>query len=168
MKGNLNFFFLLLLLDMLHPELSCRITADPDPVDLVSTLFCELGTAEEEEEDRYCEWLRGLDAEGSEHQHQLKGSKGVYDSLTMLINGRSGIWSSLWTLRKKKKEKSSVLSCGEALREAGESNRAFSIRFSAAFQEDGATYEVTLRQHFLKIKYLINADTACSEFLICF
>lgn len=83
----------------LHPELCCRITADPDPVDLVSALFCKLGTAEEEEEDRYCEWLRGLDAVGSEHQHQLKGSKGVCDSLAMLINGRSGIWSSLWSLR---------------------------------------------------------------------
>ncbi|KAJ7399624.1 hypothetical protein BTVI_113135 [Pitangus sulphuratus] len=75
-----------------------RITADPDPVDPVSTLFCKLCTAEEEEEDRYCEWLRGLDAVGSEYQHQLKGSKEVCDSLTMLINGRSGIWSSLWTL----------------------------------------------------------------------
>lgn len=84
----------------LHPELCCRITADPDPVDLASALFCKLGTAEEEEEeDRYCKWLRGLDAVGSEHQHQLKGSKGVCDSLAMLINGRSGIWSSLWTLR---------------------------------------------------------------------
>lgn len=43
MRGNLNIFF---LLDMLrpHPELSCRITADPDPVDLASTLFCKLGT----------------------------------------------------------------------------------------------------------------------------
>lgn len=84
----------------LHPEVSYRITADPDPIDLVSTLFCKLGTGEEEE-DRYCEWLRGLDAGGSEHQHQLKGSKEVWYSLTMLINGRSGIWSSLWTLRKK-------------------------------------------------------------------
>lgn len=58
------------------------------------------------------------------------------------------------------------MSCGKALREAGERNRAVSIRFSAEFQEDGATYEVTLRQHFLKIKCLINADTACSEFII--
>lgn len=70
--------------------------------------------------------------------------------------------------KKEKKEKSSVYSCGKALREAGERNRAVSIRFSAAFQEDGATYEVTLRQRFLKIKCLINADTAWSEFLICF
>lgn len=86
----------------LYHELSCRITADPDPIDLVSTLFCKLCT-EEEEEDRYCKWLRGLDAVGSEHRHQFKGSKGVCDSLATLINGRSGIWSSLWTLRKKKK-----------------------------------------------------------------
>lgn len=61
----------------------------------------------------------------------------------MLINGRSGIWSSLWTL---KKEKSSGLSCGKA----GESNGAGSIRLSAVFQEPGATYGVTLRQCFLK------------------
>lgn len=133
----------------LHPELSCRITADPDPTDLVSTLFCKLGTAEEEE-DKYCEWLRSLDAVGSEHQHQLKGSKGVCDSLTMLINGRSGIWSSLWTLRKKKKRSQVFCPVVKHRAKAGESNRAISIRFSAAFQEDGATYEVTLRQHFLK------------------
>lgn len=86
-----------------YHELSCRITADPDPFDLVSTLFCKLCRAEEEE-DRYCEWLRGLDAAGSEYQHQFKGSKGGCDSLAMLINAISGIWSSLWTLKKKKKE----------------------------------------------------------------
>lgn len=57
----------------LYLELSCRITADPDPTDLVSTLFCKLCTVEQ---DRYCKWLRGLDAEGSEYQHQFKGSKG--------------------------------------------------------------------------------------------
>lgn len=85
----------------LYHELSCRITGDPDPIDPVSTLFCKPCTAEKEE-DRYCEWLRGLDAVGSEYQHQFKGSKKACDSLAMLINGRSGIWSSLWTLRKKK------------------------------------------------------------------
>lgn len=49
-----------------------------------------------------------------------------------------------------KNNKSSVLSCGKTLNKAGESNRAVSIRLSAAFQEHGATYEVMLRQHFLK------------------
>jgi len=90
---------------MLRPyhELSCRITADPDPIDLVSTLFCKLCTTEKEK-DRYREWLRGLDAVDSEYQCQFKGSKGVCDSLAMLINGRSGIWYSLWTLKKKKRE----------------------------------------------------------------
>lgn len=52
--------------------------------------------------------------------------------------------------KEKKKEKSSVSSSGEALKTAGESNRAVSFRLSAVFQEHGATYEVTLRQHFLK------------------
>lgn len=151
-RGNLSVFFWLNVPKLYH-ELSCRITGDPDPIDPVSTLFCKPCTAEKEE-DRYCEWLRGLDAVGSEYQHQFKGSKKACDSLAMLINGRSGIWSSLWTLRKKKKkkkrEKSSVLSCGKALNKAGESNRAVSIRLSAAFQEHGATYEVMLRQRFLK------------------
>lgn len=36
----------------LYHELSFRITADPDPVDLVSTLSFKLYTAEKEE-DRY-------------------------------------------------------------------------------------------------------------------
>lgn len=52
--------------------------------------------------------------------------------------------------KKEKREKSSVLSCGKGLNKAGESNGAVSIRLSAAFQEHGATYGVTLRQHFLK------------------
>lgn len=57
-----------------------------------------------------------------------------------------------------KKEKSSGLSYGKALNKAGESNGAGSIRLSAVFQEHGATYDVTLRQCFLKVKCLINAD----------
>lgn len=82
-------------------------------------------------------------------------------TLAMLINGRSGIWSSLWTLRKKKREKSSVLSCGKALNKAGESNRAVSIRLSAVFQDHGAALMKShLGSTFLKVKCLIHAGTA--------
>lgn len=57
-----------------------------------------------------------------------------------------------------KKEKSSGLSCGKALNKASESNGAGSNSFQHCFQEHGATYDVMLRQCFLKVKCLINAD----------
>lgn len=143
----------------LYHELSCRITADPDPIDLVSSLFCKLCTAEKEE-DRYCEWLRGLNAVGSEYQHQFKGSKGVCDSLAMLINGRSGIWSSLWTLRKKKKRSQVFCLVVKHWTRPVKVTEPSPLGFQQRFKSVEPLMKSRLGSTFLKVKCLINADTA--------